>query len=64
MLELGVEKIYLAFDKDVAGTTAMNEFLKSDLNDYFEVKLGVELDELKDFYKSPYKDLNEYLMSL
>jgi len=60
LYELGIDTIYLAFDKDQAGIKATNDYLKSYLSNYFDIKLGIELDELKDFYRSNYKDLNDF----
>jgi len=64
LLKNSVDTIYIALDNDQAGIKATKQFLESDLNEYFEVKEGKQLYELKDFYKSKYKDINEWFESL
>jgi DNA primase len=64
----GVETIYLAFDDDKAGKLCTHNYLTGEwkepfkLSDYFDVRLGLELPELREFYKSGMKDYNDYLM--
>ena len=62
LIYLGVETIYLGFDRDEAGSKAVELFKKSELNDYFEVKTLDKLDEdiVKLYLKSKYKDFSEF----
>jgi len=65
LLKLGIDTIYLAFDKDQAGILAQEKILKDKLlNKYFEVKRGIELQKLEVFYTTPCKDLNEFLIKV
>ena len=65
LIELGIDKIYITFDKDKAGAKGNIKMLKhSYYNKFFKVKLGIELKELQGFYKSNYKDLNDYLQNI
>lgn len=61
LLANGVETIYIGLDNDEAGIAGTLKYMESDLTEYFDIKLAVELEELQDFYKSGCKDYNEYL---
>lgn len=63
LLECGVETIYVMFDEDKAGQEAKERILNDKkLKEYFEVKDAKELKVLEKYYKSDYKDFNEYLI--
>jgi len=63
LIELGIETIYISFDKDKAGREAEKEIVKNkSLSANFKVKHGIMLKELLDYYKSDCKDFNEYLV--
>ena len=65
LIELGVETVYLSFDKDIAGQEAEKEIFKNiKLSANFKVKRGIMLKELQNYYKSSAKDFNEYLKDL
>jgi len=64
LIKLGIETLYIVLDKDVAGVKATEQFKNSFLSEYFDIKFGFELDELKDYYQSDCKDLNEYLQRI
>jgi DNA primase len=65
LIELGVETIYISFDKDKAGIVAEQEFLKNEyLKEYFEVKSARLLPKLEEYYNSTYKDFNDYYKNL
>jgi len=61
LLQLGIDTIYVALDKDEAGSKGNIELLNSLYSEYFEVKLGVTLPNLKEYYKSNSKDLNDFI---
>ena len=61
LLQLGIDTIYIALDKDEAGSKGSIDLLNSLYSSYFEVKLGVTLPDLKEFYKSNAKDLNDFI---
>jgi DNA primase len=61
LLKLGVETIYLGLDNDEAGTKGTMQYLESDLNEFFTLKLARTLPELQDFYNSGEKDYNDYI---
>jgi DNA primase len=64
LIELGIDTIYISFDKDAAGAKAEVEFLKNEyLKEYFEVKTAKHLTELEDYYNNSYKDFNAYLLA-
>lgn len=60
LLAAGVETIYLGLDNDEAGIKGIQRYLESDLDQYFTIKLAVELKELEGFYESGLKDYNDY----
>jgi len=63
LLKLGIDTIYLAFDKDQPGVLAQQNMLNDKLlNQYFDIRPGTELQKLKKFYTVPCKDLNELLI--
>jgi DNA primase len=61
LLKSGVETIYLAFDNDDAGRSAIIKYMQSELPDYFEVRHARLYDKLAPFYESGAKDFNEFL---
>lgn len=64
LLSLGIDTLYLGFDKDKAGLEATKRFLESKkVNDNFEVFLLSDLDNVivKNYLQSPYKDFSEYV---
>ena len=63
LIELGVETVYLSFDKDDDGINAEKSILENnkELKSFFKVKSGIMLKELQDYYKTNFKDFNDYL---
>ena len=62
LIELGIEIIYISLDKDEKGRLGEKNILKNELlKENFKVKSGRMLRDLKDYYKSPFKDFNDYL---
>jgi len=61
LLQLGIDTIYVALDKDEAGSKGSVELLSSLYSEYFEVKSGITLPDLKEYYKSNSKDLNDFI---
>ena len=56
-----VEEIVVAFDKDEAGKKAQHEFVKElEKLEEFKVTAGQDYPPLQDFYRTEYKDVNEY----
>jgi DNA primase len=64
MVRIGIEEVYLMFDKDKAGEEAEIEILQNQNLQFFE-KVGVArlLPEFKEYYESPFKDYNEYMVA-
>ena len=63
LLKLGIDTIYIALDRDEAGSKGSIDLLDSLYSNYFEVKLGTALPELREFYKSSMKDLNDFIIT-
>ncbi len=63
LVRLGVEEIYLFFDKDNVGQEAEIEILQNPALQYFDkVGLARMLPEFKEYYESSAKDYNEYMV--
>jgi len=62
-LRLGVDTIYIALDNDKAGEEGIKRYKEDkELNSIFSVKTGKDCPELKNFYDSNVKDLNDFLV--
>ena len=69
LLSLGVETIYISFDKDKAGQEAEDNLILNPSLDWLKeegivLKHGRELDKLEDYYKDTEGDLNDYIQKL
>jgi DNA primase len=63
LVRLGVEELYLCFDKDEAGAEQEVKILQNlNLKFFDKVGLARTLPEFKEYYQSPAKDFNEYLV--
>jgi len=66
LLKKGIDTIYIMLDNDKRGQEAIRKFFKSDLKNWFDLKLAISSKKplIKEYYNSRQKDFNDFLQLL